>query len=147
MVSLKTISAIGGKLIVGYLADKVDLRLLFLAVAMCSIALLTVYIMQPSYWVLLGCVAMFGIAVGGVFPVWTTLTAWLFGVQSYGMVMGLMTIITQPFAMVAIRFIGEVHDRSGSYIPAFITFIGLVVVAIIMIGLVKPAATKNTTND
>ncbi|MYM61906.1 MFS transporter [Pseudomaricurvus sp. HS19] len=138
LVSIKTISAIGGKLIVGHLADKVDLRILFAGVACCSISLLTVYILQPDYWILLSCVAAFGVAVGGVYPVWTTLTAWLFGTRSYGAVMGLMVLFTQPFAMVALRFIGQIHDSYGTYIPAFFTFIALVGLAICMIALVRP---------
>ena len=53
IVSCMTMSAIGGKLMVGYLADKIDLRFVFLGVALAHISLLTVYILQPSYWVLL----------------------------------------------------------------------------------------------
>src|SRR5699024_735440 len=87
--------------------------------------------------VLLSCVALLGVAVGGVFPVWTTLMAWLFGARSYGTVMGLMMIIMQPFAVMALRFIGEVYDRSGSYIPAFGIFIGLVITAIVLIRLIR----------
>ena len=138
LVAIKTISAIGGKLIVGYLADKVDLRVLFLCVASCNIILLGVYILQPGFWVLLAAVSVLGVAVGGVFPVWTTITAWLFGTRSYGSVMGLMAVIMQPVAVVAIRYIGEVHDRTGSYVMAFATFIALVIVSIILMALVRP---------
>ncbi len=137
LVSVKTISAVGGKLAVGYMADKIDLRYLFAFVASCNALLMAIYIMQPTFWILLSSVALLGVAVGGVFPVWTTMMAWLFGARSYGTVMGLMTIIMQPFAMVALRFIGEVHDRTGSYIPAFATFIALVVTAIVLIWLVR----------
>jgi len=138
LVAVKTGSAIGGKLLVGYLADKMDLRRIFIGVAGCNVLLLSIYIMQPGYWVLLASVAMLGIAVGGVFPVWTTLTAWVFGVRSYGTCIGLMAIVMQPFAMVSVRFIGEVYDRTGSYVPAFGTFIGLVMLAIVLINLVRP---------
>lgn len=137
LVSVKTISAVGGKLIVGYLADKVDLRLLFAYVAGCNALLMGIYILQPSFAVLITFVALLGVAVGGVFPVWTTIMAWLFGARSYGTVMGLMMIIMQPFAVLALRFIGEVHDRTGSYIPAFATFIALVITAIVLIWMVQ----------
>lgn len=137
LVSVKTISAIGGKLLVGYLADKVDLRWLFFYVAGSNILLLTVYIMQPSFWFLISAVALLGVAVGGVFPLWTTLMAWLFGARSFGTIMGAMTIITNPFAIVALRYVGEVHDRTGSYVPAFGVFIGMVVLSVILILLLK----------
>ncbi len=138
LVSVKTISAIAGKILVGYLADKVDLRLVFLYVAGSNATLLTIYILQPSFWFLLASTALFGVAVGGVLPVWSTILAWLFGSRSYGTVMGLMAIIMQPFAIVALRFIGEVHDRTGTYVPAFAVFIGLVIGAMLLISRVRP---------
>lgn len=138
LVAVKAISAIGGKLLVGYLADKVDLRLVFTSVASCNALLLMVYIMQPSLWLLFAAVSLLGIAVGGVFPAWSTILAWLFGSRSYGSVMGLMAVIMQPFAMVAMRFIGQVHDNAGTYVPAFATFIVLDLIAIALIFLVRP---------
>lgn len=138
LVAVKTISAIGGKLLVGYLADKVDLRWVFTYVAGCNALLLSIYILQPSFWLLLLAVALLGVAVGGVFPAWSTIMAWLFGARSYGTVMGMMAIIMQPFAVVAMRFIGEVYDRTGSYVPAFGVFIALALTAIILISRLRP---------
>lgn len=138
LVAVKTISAIGGKLLVGYLADKVDLRLVFTYVAGCNALLLTIYILQPTFWMLMLAVALLGVAVGGVFPAWSTIMAWLFGARSYGTVMGMMAIIMQPFAIITMRFIGEVHDRTGTYIPAFTVFIILALTAIGLISLLRP---------
>lgn len=137
LVSIKTISAVGGKLVVGWLADKVDLRLLFTVVASCNVLLMTVYILQPSFWIVVAAVSLLGVAIGGVFPVWTTMMARIFGPRSYGTVMGMMIIIMQPFAVLGLRFIGEVYDRSGSYTPAFAAFIGLVIIAIALIWMVR----------
>lgn len=138
LVAVKTISAIGGKLLVGYLADKVDLRWVFTYVAGCNALLLSIYILQPTFWLLLLAVALLGVAVGGVFPAWSTIMAWLFGARSYGTVMGMMAIIMQPFAVVTMRFIGEVYDRSGSYVPAFGVFIALALIAIVLISRLRP---------
>lgn len=138
LASVKTFSAIGGKVIVGYLADKVDLRWLFFYVAGSNIGILGVYMSQPSFELLLCTVALLGVAVGGVFPVWTTLISWLFGPRSFGTVMGVMMIITNPLAIVALRVVGEVHDLYGSYVPAFGGFIVIVVIAAILIAMLKP---------
>ena len=145
LVSVKTISAIIGKLAIGYYADKVDLRILFTAVAGCNAVLMTVYIIQPGFWGLLVSVSLLGVAVGGVFPVWTTIMAWLFGAKSYGTVMGLMSIVTQPFAILTLRFVGEVYDRSGSYVPAFTTFSIFALGSIGLVWLLKPAKSISTT--
>lgn len=138
LVSVKTISAIAGKLLIGYLADRVDLRLLFVYVAGCNAILMTIYISQPSLWVLFIAVALLGVAIGGVVPMWTTLMAWLFGPNSYGTVMGFMSVICQPFAVVMLRFVGQMYDKTGSYIAPFTTFIFLALTAIVLIWFLKP---------
>lgn len=138
IVSCTTVSAICGKLFVGYLADKVDLRFVYYAVALAHIALLVVYLLAPGYWTLLFFATLFGVAIGGVFPVWSTLLAWLFGSANYGMIMGTMTIIFKGISIVTVRFIGEVHDASGSYHPAFYVFMAMVAAGVVLISLVRP---------
>jgi sugar phosphate permease len=132
IVSCMTLSAVVGKLIVGALADRVDLRLLFTGVALAHIGLLLVYILQPGYWLLLAFVSAMGIAVGGVYPVWTTMIAWQFGARSFGTVMGAMVILMKPIAMVALYAIGSVRDHTGSYVQGFALFIAAVCVSTVM---------------
>lgn len=136
--SFMTMSAIGGKLLVGYLADKIDLRLVFHAVATAHIVMLVVFIMMPPYWVLLIVATLCGIAVGGVFPVWSTLIAWLFGSRSFGSIMGIMTIPLNFLGIVALRLVGEVYDLTGSYALGFTIFIGAILLSIVMISLIRP---------
>ena len=143
LVSIKTISAIIGKLTIGYLADRVDLRFLFVYVAGSNALLMTIYILAPSFWLLVVAVALLGVAVGGILPVWTTMMAWLFGAGSYGTVMGLMSIILQPVAMVTLRFVGEVYDTAGSYVPAFTVFVALDLLTSTLVWFLKPAQGVN----
>lgn len=137
IVSCMTLSAVVGKLIVGALADRVDLRLLFLAITVAHVGLLLVYVVQPGYWLLLVFVSLMGIAVGGVYPVWTTLIAWHFGAQSFGTVMGAMVILMKPIAMLALYFIGAVHDHTGSYRQGFAVLIITVCVSAIMVSALR----------
>ena len=140
IISCMTASAICGKLLVGYLADRVDLRFVFIAIALVHIALQVLYILQPSYWVLLFFATLFGVAIGGVFPAWSTLLAWLFGTENYGTVLGLMTIITKGMAIVGVRMVGEIYDATGSYIPAFYVFIGAAALSVLLALFLKPPA-------
>jgi len=142
IVAFMTVSAIFGKVLVGILADKFDLRYIFYVVAGAHLALLAVYLLQPPYWVLLVLATLFGVGMGGVFPVWTTLLAWLFGSRSYGTIMGLMTVLFKVLSIIAVRFVGEVHDATGSYSFAFVMFSVVVVVAVILISMLTPE--KNT---
>lgn len=138
LVSVKALSAMGGKIVVGFLADKIDLRWLFAYVAGSNILLLAVYMAQPSFMVLLCAVALLGVAVGGVFPLWTNLMAWLYGPRSFGSVMGFVTIVNSPLTIASLRFVGEVHDRTGSYVPAFAVYIGVVIVSVVLILMLRP---------
>jgi MFS family permease len=132
IVSCMTLSAVVGKLIVGALADRVDLRWLFTGVAIAHIGLLLVYVLQPGYWLLVAFVSAMGIAVGGVYPVWTTMIAWQFGARSFGTVMGAMVIVMKPIAMLALYAVGSVRDHTGSYVQGFEIFILAVCVATIL---------------
>jgi len=141
IVSCMTFSAVVGKLIVGALADRIDLRLLFLAITVAHVGLLLVYIVQPGYWLLIASVSVMGIAVGGVYPVWTTLIAWHFGARSFGTVMGAMVILMKPIAMLALYFIGSVHDHTGSYRQGFaVLLVTVCVAALLIFALRRPAA-------
>ena len=144
VASFMTMSAIGGKLLVGYLADKIDLRLVFYGVAIAHIFMLLVFIIMPPYWMLLVAATFCGIAVGGVFPVWATLIAWLFGSKSFGAIMGIMTIPLNLLGIAALRFVGEVYDVTGSYITGFTVFIAAILLGMVMITLIRPPSRNGT---
>lgn len=87
-----------------------------------------------------------GLAIGGTYPLWMTLTADCFGSASFGVVMGSMNLLVMPFSIIAVRYIGEVFDRSGSYQQAFITFMATAVVSTLLILAVRlPRAVREQT--
>ena len=140
LVSCLTVSAIVGKLVIGALADRVDKRWLFVAVAACHLVFLSVLLWSPGHVVLVVACATAGLAVGGAYPLWMTLLADSFGPRSFGSVAGFMSLIVMPLSVFSVRFIGEVFDRTGSYDPAFWTFIGFACVAALLVVRVRPAA-------
>jgi MFS family permease len=137
LVSCLTFSAIFGKLAIGMLADRVDKRWLFTAVAACNLAFLLVLLSSPSFVTLLVACCIIGLAIGGTYPLWMTLTADCFGSTSFGAVMGAMNFVVMPFSIAAIRFIGEVFDRTGSYKLAFQVFIATAFVATALIWMLR----------
>lgn len=138
MVSALTGSALVGKLIVGALADFVDARKLFYAVAALHVLLLVLFKMQPGYWILMSASLIVGIGIGGVLPVKQVLIASLFGSASYGTVLGVAGMILQVLMLTALHFIGEVRDRTGSYELAFEVFIILVFMSALLVSLIRP---------
>jgi MFS family permease len=137
LMSCLTFSAIFGKLAIGMLADRVDKRWLFTAVAACNLAFLVVLLLSPGFVTLLVACCIIGLAIGGTYPLWMTLTADCFGSTSFGAVMGTMNFVVMPFSIAAIRFIGEVFDRTGSYDLAFQVFIATAFVATALIWMVR----------
>jgi sugar phosphate permease len=142
LMSCLTFSAIIGKLGIGALADRVDKRMLFCAVAACNFTFLGVLLLGPSYPVLLLACCIIGLAIGGTYPLWMTITADCFGTASFGAVMGTMNLVTMPFAIGAVRYIGAVFDRSKSYDTAFITFMFTAGIATALILMVRVPRTS-----
>lgn len=119
MVSGLSIASILGKLLFGALADKVDKRWLLLTVAACTLLMLSVLIVSPSFWVLFAVVCIAGFAIGGELPVWAALLAERFGPRSFGTVMGLMSPFNMGFNLIAIGYVGKAYDLHGSYAVPF----------------------------
>lgn len=58
---------------------------------------------------------------------------------------GAMNLVVMPFSIIAIRFIGEVFDRTGGYNPAFMVFIVTAVVSALLVLMVKPTRGSSDT--
>lgn len=137
LAACQAISAVAGKIGIGLAADRVDLRRLFGLVALCHVALMLILIAQPGYAVLLASMALFGVGVGGVYPLLATLTAAAFGSRSFGLVAGSMQLALLPVSIGLITFIGASHDRTGSYTFAFQVFIGIVLLASLLVAQIR----------
>lgn len=140
VISVKTLSAACGKFVIGFFADKVDLRILYAFVCGANVILMSAFIMQPSLPVLLGFVAVFGVAVGGITAVWTMLIAWLFGGLSYGKILGFGMVAQQICAIIALRLVGMTYDITGSYVPAFGAIIVTNLISLSLIWMLRPRA-------
>lgn len=137
IVSCMTLSAVVGKLVVGFMADRTGLKPLFYVVAVCHVGLLAVYCLQPGITVFFIAASLFGIAVGGVYPVWTTMTASVFGSRSYGTAMGTMFTIQMSMSIATLLFVGAAYDATASYLTPFMVLICGVLASILFIARIK----------
>ncbi len=78
-----------------------------------------------------------GLAAGGMLPVWGAILAWLFGATNYGRVMGQMNPIIVPMYLVAPILAGAVYDKTGNYNAAFILFIGVLAVLLLLLPAIR----------
>lgn len=137
-----TLSAIAGKLIVGWLAERYNKALLFALVCLSNIAFLVAVLMSPGYLELMLVAGFVGLAIGGVYPVWTTLVAEYFGRDHFAKVIGAMNLITVPLMVASISIAGRTHDMTGNYDLAFKIFIPQVILSGLIIGYLKLRPSK-----
>lgn len=137
VVSAVSGSSIAGKLLVGELSDRMDMRWLLLAVVALGEIYLACLIAAPGYAVLLATSLLAGATVGGVTPLWAAFIGARFGPASFGTAMGLMIPAQMPLTLACLRYSGHAYDVSGSYEPAFIVFMGVLATAALAILPVK----------
>lgn len=134
------LAAVGilGKVLYGAAADKVDHRLLFWSAAVVLAVPLILLTGTPSYMMMVLISGLLGFATGGFLPLMGAMLGTRFGPAAFGQVMGLLGPFTTPLAMAGPVLASFVFDRSGSYILAFEIFLGMIVIAALMILLLKP---------
>jgi len=134
------LSAIGGfsiaaKFILIWIGDRLDrslvLSLLFGVIALMSIALLLAH----DYVTLLACSAFLGFGVGATMPIFLALLADRVGSASFGTANGIAGLLMALMGAVAIRYSGEIYDRTGSYDLMFLSFIGVSLLAAFLVFL------------
>lgn len=122
-----------GKLIFGYLGDYWSARrTLWLTISSQIIGQLAMFADHNLLVFAIGA-AFFGFGMGGVVPLLSTLIGNLFGRESFGKAMGLMRPAMFPIQIIGVPLAGWVYDTTGSYDPAFYTFLVLYLVAALVV--------------
>lgn len=140
---LTTVAGTGllGKLIFGLAADRVNLRLALMVAMALLMAGLLLLATEPSYAVMLFAAVLFGLAAGGILPVWGAMIAVVFGTANYGKVMGFITPVITLIVMPGYQVAGQIYDRTGSYSLVFYLFSVLLLLAIcLLFGLRMPGS-------
>src|SRR5262249_33799232 len=114
-----------------------DRRLILVISALAMVLSLSLLLTLSDYPALLMASSLAGIALGGMLPSAAALISSYFGASSFGKVMGLLYFAAVGGSVAAVYFIGRVFDSSGSYDPAFATFLGIGVGTLIAALLVR----------
>jgi len=130
-------SAIAGKLLIGWMIERIDKRLVFALVCLSNIVFLLAAIYMTSFAALVTVAAFVGIAIGGIYPVWTGITADTFGRDYFAPAIGMMNIFTVLLAIIAIGFVGSSFAEHQSYDQAFTVFIPVALMAAIVMRFVR----------
>ena len=132
-----TASAIAGKIVIAWIADRADLRILTAVTASLGIVQCGVLLLTPSFELLIALNCIAGMAVGGTYPLFSAIVAERFGTAAYGWVRGLMSPMTSIFGSGAVYFAGAVYDAEHSYRTAFLVFLICAAGAMVLIMTLK----------
>jgi len=132
--------SIGGRLVLGWLADKFDKRLVAagsFAMMGCGV-LFFGYTSATSTWMLVPFFILFGIGFGGSKPLRASLTREYFGRITFGVIFGLMTGIGGIGGLIGPIITGWAYDNWGSYQVAWFLLAGLAVVPLLSVLTITP---------
>lgn len=137
LISTIALVGIGGKIVFGFIADKVDLRIALLIAIILMCVGIGVLMIAEVYSTFLVAGVMLGLAAGSMLPVWSAMVAKCFGMKSFGRAFGLMNPAMTPFTAFTSPFAGWVFDTTGSYQMAFIGFIAILALAAILMAFIR----------
>lgn len=138
LVSILAGAGMIGKACFGYAADHIDVRRLFWCAAAFLAAALCTFLATTGFaGLVLGAIFM-GVSSGGFIPLQGTIVGSRFGPAAFGQVMGLLAPFTMPLALLGPPVAGYIYDYTGSYELAFEVFIGIVLMAVMIISFLRP---------
>ena len=136
-------SAIAGKIGIGWMVERFDKRYVFALVCLSNIAFLLTAIFANGFVAIAAISSVAGIAIGGIYPVWTSITADTFGREYFAPAIGMMNLLTVLLAVIAMGFIGSSYDTHGDYYTAFKILIPVAVLAAIVMMFVRTKGQDN----
>jgi MFS family permease len=136
------LAALGGAGIVGNVvggaADRIGNKQVCVIGLMLASATLFWLVSITEVWMFYLFVGVFGIGYGVCFTSESPLVAWLFGVSSHGLLLGIISFGFTIGAAIGPLLTGYIFDVTGSYQTAFLTFAVLSVVGLILMVLIRP---------
>lgn len=131
--SIAGFAAVASSISLSTIADKFDRLTLLITLALLGTAMGILPLIGDSYPILATASFLIGVSSGTLAPLFYALFADRFGVASLGTVRGLIQPFSALMGALAIRFAGEVFDRTGDYTLLFQLMIVLHLVAALLI--------------
>jgi predicted MFS family arabinose efflux permease len=134
-----------GKPLFGTLTDRTSARsAIAVSMGLQTVGLVAVAL-APSYPVLLAGSIVFGLGCGGLVPLFGLLTVARFGAARLGHMMGAALLLMLPFQLLGLPFATAVFDHTGSYVPAFMTFLVFYAIAVVVLTRMPADSVKPQT--
>jgi sugar phosphate permease len=131
---LSTVAAIGigGRLVVGFLSDRIGGKLI-LTICLSLITLALIWLLfAKELWMFYVFAAILGLANGGFTTLIPIISTELFGLVSLGVIIGALGVFMTLGEAIGAPLSGAIFDITGSYRLAFIIGIGVCAVSVIL---------------
>ena len=135
--------AIMGKILFGFLSDRFDKTvMMFIVVLNLILGLSILRFASADNWLsLYGYAAVFGIGFSGTFTMIQMVIADFFAGQSYGKILGILTMVDVASGGIGITVIAKMQGAFNSYLPVINILIGLcclVAVVVVLLHKMRP---------
>lgn len=144
VISLVLLSSIGGRLLMGWLADRFPKKYVMILIYTLVAAAIPLLNFAASPGIIYLFAFIFGIGLGGDYMIIPLMAAELFGVKVMGRIMGLILTADGIAEALSPMLVGWLRDRSGSYTNGFTTLIVLAVIGVIAVTML-PRKTDTST--
>jgi MFS family permease len=125
ILSLVLASSIVGRLLMGWLADRIPTKYVMLLIYFLLAGAIPLLFLRQSPAAIFLFAAVFGIGLGGDYMVIPLMTAEIFGVEVLGRLMGVILTASGVAEAASPWMVGKFHDSSGSYTVGFLLLAGL----------------------
>jgi len=124
IISLVLTVSIAGRLIMGWLADRLPTKLVMLLIYLLVAGSVPLLVAGESPSTMYLFAVVFGLGLGGEYMIIPLMAAELFGVAVLGRVMGVVLTADGVAEATAPMLVGFLRDRTGSYDVGFFVLIG-----------------------
>jgi MFS family permease len=135
IISLVLTFSIGGRLLMGWLADRVPRKNVMLLIYTLVGAAVPLLFFAPSHQMMYLFAAIFGIGLGGEYLIIPLIAGELFGLEVLGRVLGVILTADGIAEAVFPMLVGYLRDHNGAYGSGFILLTGLAFVGAVAIAL------------
>ena len=150
MMAMMIFFTIPARFIAGVLADKVRKdRLQFLVAGAFLLQALGIgiFLLHQSVVTVYVLLVLYGFGNGAPTPLRLTMGGRYFGRKAFASIQGTSMVLTAPVALLSPVYAGWVYDNTGSYIPAFTTFVVMILIAAVLMSLMRPPKPPDQITD
>jgi sugar phosphate permease len=142
IISLVLAISIAGRVLMGWLADRMARKHVMLLIYVLVAAAIPLLLVRPSGLTLYVFAAVFGLGLGGEYLIIPLMAAELFGVAVLGRVMGIVLTADGVAEATAPMLVGYLRDRTGTYDVGFMMLVAAALVGAAAVGLLPRGGTS-----